>query len=489
MRVWHRAGLVGLLTLLVAALCAATASAHTTVLNGTVGTGDFTYDGQTVAQSSWPNMGNADNGKLKWLKTPLSFSCTAGSLTVSDKKEYSGEQLTDTFTAPQGTVLVGVLVHSGEDFNFVSDSWAADGSSATVTLDKGYSNSAIFYCTPKPPTGSITLIKHLSPSSDTGLFTLKVGETAVATNVSNNGTGTASGLAAGSYTVSEMAGTGTSLSDYDSSVSCTNEASGTTSTTVNLAAGQNVTCTFTNTRKVTPPSPARHIYVIKLAKDANGNLIPSTPTGFFQFTLTCNGSPAQPAVTYNTTPQLVGDCPTNVGGSVSEPATQGDWVNVGSATQTFVAGNGDVTLTFINQEKGSSPPPPGQCPEGTTPVSTNPLVCLKTVTNTVTNTVTQTVTVYGTPTCPAGSTQTSSGPGYVVCNTTTTVPAPAGTCTEGTPVPGSNPVVCKVTVTKVVIKKVPVKAKPKKKTPHHVVHKPKKPVHHAKPPKKTHYTP
>jgi hypothetical protein len=480
MKAWHRAGLVGLLTLIVATFCVATASAHAATPtshkdNGSPGNqpvGICHHTGNSQAHE-WvyitPDASGVWDGHAKGghqdfygpedIIPPFSFTDSHG-----DVHSFPGQNLTQTYDA-------SLEPTNGGPFT---------GQQILDNQCKAPSPP------PPPPTGSITLIKHLSPGSDSGLFTLKVDQTAVATNVGDGGTGTASGLAAGSYTVSEVAGTSTSLDNYNSSVSCTNESTGTVSTTVNLGAGQHVTCTFTNTRKSTPPPTTRHIYVIKLAKDASGNLIPSTPTGFFQFTLTCDGSSAKPAVTYNTTPQLVGDCPTNVGGSVSEPATQGDWVNVGSATQTFVAGNGDVTLTFINQEKPSStPPPPGQCPEGTTPVSTNPLVCLKTVTNTVTNTVTQTVTVYGTPTCPAGSTQTSSGPGYVVCNTTTT-----GTCTEGTPVPGSNPVVCKVTVTKVVIKKVPVKAKPKKHPKkHHVVHKPTKPKHHAKPPKRTHYTP
>jgi hypothetical protein len=120
------------------------------------GTGDFTYDGQTVHESSLPNMGNGDNGKLRWVRTPLNFDCAPGSLTVSEKKVFGGGPLTYTFTVgngsdpavASGSVIVGVLVHSGNEFNILSAEWATDGSAVTVALDKGYSNAAVFFCTP-----------------------------------------------------------------------------------------------------------------------------------------------------------------------------------------------------------------------------------------------------------------------------------------------------------------------------------------------------
>jgi hypothetical protein len=120
------------------------------------GTGDFTYDGQTVHESSFPNMGNGDNGKLRWVRTPLNFDCAPGSLTVSEKKVFGGGPLTYTFTVgngsdpavASGSVIVGVLVHSGNEFNILSAEWATDGSAVTVALDKGYSNAAVFSCTP-----------------------------------------------------------------------------------------------------------------------------------------------------------------------------------------------------------------------------------------------------------------------------------------------------------------------------------------------------
>lgn len=100
-----------------------------------------------------------------------------------------------------------------------------------------------------PQKGSITIVKHLSPTNDPGLFNLIVNDHTVAANVGNGGQGTKDRLVAGSYTVSETAGTNTAMSNYTTSYSCTNELSGsTTSFNVSLTAGANVTCTFTNTR-------------------------------------------------------------------------------------------------------------------------------------------------------------------------------------------------------------------------------------------------
>jgi hypothetical protein len=119
-----------------------------------VGTGDFTYDGQTVPVSSWPNMGNL--AYVKWIRTPLGFACEPGTLAVTDKTTYAQEQKTLTFAPPGGSVIVGVLVKSGSMFDFVSAAWAEDGSAATVTVTQGYSGTAVFYC--KLAAGTTTVL-------------------------------------------------------------------------------------------------------------------------------------------------------------------------------------------------------------------------------------------------------------------------------------------------------------------------------------------
>jgi hypothetical protein len=154
------------------------------------GTGDFTYDGQTVHASSFPNMGNGDNGKLRWVRTPLNFDCAPGSLTVSEKRVFGSGPLTYTFTVgngsdpavASGSVIVGVLVHSGNEFNILSAEWATDGSAVTVALDKGYSNAAVFSCTPvRTGTTDTTGTTDSSTTETTGTATTESTKTVTVT--------------------------------------------------------------------------------------------------------------------------------------------------------------------------------------------------------------------------------------------------------------------------------------------------------------------
>jgi hypothetical protein len=128
-----------------------------------VGSGDFTYHGQTVAVSSWPNMGNL--AYVKWIRTPLDFTCELGSLAVTDKTTYGQENKTLTFAPPTGSVIVGVLVKSGSSFDFASASWAEDGSSATVTITQGFSGTAVFYCKVAAPVATTTVSTPTLPGT------------------------------------------------------------------------------------------------------------------------------------------------------------------------------------------------------------------------------------------------------------------------------------------------------------------------------------
>jgi hypothetical protein len=102
---------------------------------------------------------------------------------------------------------------------------------------------------------TIRLTKSLVPSTDAGRFNLKVGKKIVASGVGDGGTGSTS-VSAGTYVVSEMAATGTTLSSYASTIACTlNGGAGPSGTgtklTVTVAAGDTLACTLTNSRKAT----------------------------------------------------------------------------------------------------------------------------------------------------------------------------------------------------------------------------------------------
>ena len=141
---------------------------------------------------------------------------------------------------------VGVF-HTPFDASAGNLVWSLSGKTATA----GQGSKA---CTP-----TIELRKVTVPADDPGVFQLRINNTVVATG----GNGTTSGqlrTGIGEGSVSETAGAGTSLADYDSKVECTRNGTveiSVTGTKVDgaVAQGDVVVCTFTNTRKGTPPQP------------------------------------------------------------------------------------------------------------------------------------------------------------------------------------------------------------------------------------------
>jgi uncharacterized repeat protein (TIGR01451 family)/LPXTG-motif cell wall-anchored protein len=93
---------------------------------------------------------------------------------------------------------------------------------------------------------TLTVNKVLDPASDPGLFNLQIDGKTEGTggDVGNGGTTGAIQINAGSHTVGEVAGTGTSLGDYTFVISGDCATDG----TVTLALAENKICTITNTR-------------------------------------------------------------------------------------------------------------------------------------------------------------------------------------------------------------------------------------------------
>jgi hypothetical protein len=110
---------------------------------------------------------------------------------------------------------------------------------------------------PPPPTGTIKVTKKLLPSTDSGKFNLLIDGVAKATNVGDGGTTGTQTVNTGVHTVGESAGAGTSLSNYDSSLTCVDNAHGGAADNdgaVQVDSGDAWECVITNTRK-TPPTP------------------------------------------------------------------------------------------------------------------------------------------------------------------------------------------------------------------------------------------
>ena len=126
----------------------------------------------------------------------------------------------------------------------------------------------------------VTVTKDLVPSADGGLFDLQVNGSTQADDVGDGGTTGSVNVAVGSNpTVGELAGAGTTLDDYESSIECSGDSSATASNSGplsvgTLAAGDVVDCTITNKRKPR----------VTVTKD----LVPSADGGLFD--LQVNGS-------------------------------------------------------------------------------------------------------------------------------------------------------------------------------------------------------
>jgi hypothetical protein len=117
---------------------------------------------------------------------------------------------------------------------------AADG---TITLGPGEVATCTITNTKVP---TLTVVKTLEPSTDGGKFTLNIDGNPVTDCVGGVSSG-AIQVSIGGHTVSESACDGTSLSDYTVVIDGDCDAGG----NVTVAAGENKTCTITNSRKPT----------------------------------------------------------------------------------------------------------------------------------------------------------------------------------------------------------------------------------------------
>lgn len=124
--------------------------------------------------------------------------------------------------------------------------------------------------------GKIKVYKELVPSSDSGRFDLKIDGSTVKSRAGDGDYGYNDRLSAHStHSVSEIASSGTSLSDYDSSIKCekngttVKSGTGTSLSGITVKVGEYIKCTITNKRK--PPPPKGTIEIEKQTDPANSN--------------------------------------------------------------------------------------------------------------------------------------------------------------------------------------------------------------------------
>ncbi len=179
----------------------------------------------------------------------------------------AGNGATGSIQLPAGTYRVSESAAAGTSLDDYASSIACTvngnpGPSAggTTHLDVTVAEADVVKCTlTNKRKAQMTLTKHLVPSSDPGRFDLKLSSNTsnlvrVVKSSAGDGDSGSIQVAPGSWTVLESAASGTSLSDYTSSIACTRNGnpgpSGNgTSLQLTLSPADVLACTITNQRR------------------------------------------------------------------------------------------------------------------------------------------------------------------------------------------------------------------------------------------------
>ena len=280
-----------------------------------------------------------------------------GSKTVSNVVADTGYTVEEVNLAATGYVLSGIDCSASS----TGSTYTTDVANQTVTFDVavGKTIDCTFTNTRLP---KVKLVKDLIPAADAGTFNLDIsqgGSKASASAIGDGGAAPASGfvtVAAGSVTVSETAAGTTALADYAKSIACTGKTgnTGQASYTFNIANGEEVTCTITNTR----------LPKVKLVKD----LIPAADAGTFNLDISQGGSKASASAIGDGGAAPASGFVTVAAGSVTVSETAagttaladyaksiactGKTGNTGQASYTFNIANGEeVTCTITNTRR------------------------------------------------------------------------------------------------------------------------------------------
>ena len=196
--------------------------------------------------------------------------------------------------------------------------------------------------------------KAVLPANDNGRFNLLIDGQVLVANIQHGGSTGAQPVAIGAHTIAEGAGDQTTLDDYQSTLRCIETNSGSTWTSdasgrVNVDAGENVVCTFTNIRRG----------AISIVKQASGVAAADWRFGgaLGDFTLPATGGQRSftrlAPGTYNVSEQRVEGWALSAL-TCADPGADSQ-VNLLTATAAINLAPGEmVTCTFVNvQEPGS----------------------------------------------------------------------------------------------------------------------------------------
>ena len=298
---------------------------------------------------------------------PTGFSYVSGSTTgdITTNPTINGQELTWTGT---WTIDAGKSI----TFNYQATASTTPGTYTNSIEAYDNNNNAIGPATAQiivPAYGSITVVKDANPTGSQSFGFTTTGTGLSSFSLTDDGTNpnstTFNNLSAGDYSISETPTTGWTLSGVscldNSTQKSVSTPSGTGTGTISLTAGQNVTCTFTNTKlgriTVTKNTTPAQVGTFPFESTSpQGSTLPST----FSITTNSNGTGSN---IYNdlssgayTITELT---PTSwVPGTIEctddNNAAAGNIATVNNATVSFNLGVGqDVTCTYNNTAKGT----------------------------------------------------------------------------------------------------------------------------------------
>ncbi|MDM7924291.1 MAG: hypothetical protein QUS14_18555, partial [Pyrinomonadaceae bacterium] len=296
-----------------------------------------------------------------------------GGTVTLDEAENVTCTITNNDIAPQLTIIKHVINDNGgtasaADFtldsggvNDTPDDFEGSETGTVVTLDAGaygvnevgpagYAASFSADCSGTIAVGqsktctvtnndiapTLTVIKYIYPSSDTGKFNLQIDGVTYATDVGHTGTTGAVAVNAGTHTVSETAGTGTDLSNYIPVIGGACASNG----DVSLALAESKVCTIINTRRAS-------LTIVKSTEGGDGTFdFTSVKLGNFSLTTSANTA----STTFpNLEPGFfaVSEVPEDGWDALSAVCSDGSAVsNIG------LSPGESVTCTFTNRQRG-----------------------------------------------------------------------------------------------------------------------------------------
>lgn len=327
--------------------------------------GPVTLDGDTVElkedqKISCTIANTRKSGEITVTKTldpdddPGKFNLLIGDKTYASDVSNGGT--TGAQNLPTGSYAISETAGSGTSLSDYNSDLVCEDKEGPVTVVEGKVDLAdgqkiVCNFTNTRKTGTITVNKSLVPSDDPGQFDLLIGNISYASNVSDGGTTGPITKPTGSYEITEKAGLDTDLADYNSELACADEEGPikVIEATVDLAEGQAITCTFTNTRKTG---------TITL----NKSLVPSDDPGTFD--LVIDGSSrvsgvgdggTTGAVTLPTGSHIIGEAPagsTSLDDYATTLACQNEQGEIDVVDNRIELDEGeDVTCTFTNTRK------------------------------------------------------------------------------------------------------------------------------------------